>query len=210
MSGLTQGGRPELVLKLRAAAGGDGGKSGDGRLALVSPTVGIWRGGPSVGNFVSPDSTVGILEVLGKPHVLRAPDEARGQVVATAAGIATQTAVEFGEELLLLDPSMATGPLSAAAPGSIGAEPSEGVVLTSPSSGRFYARPAPDEAVFVKEGDVVEQGQTVGLLEVMKTFHRIGYGGDGLPIRGRIVRALVADGDDVDAGQPLFAVERAD
>ncbi len=142
MSGLTQGGRPELVLKLRAAAGGDGGKSGDGRLALVSPTVGIWRGGPSVGNFVSPDSTVGILEVLGKPHVLRAPDEARGQVVATAAGIATQTAVEFGEELLLLDPSMATGPLSAAAPGSIGAEPSEGVVLTSPSSGRFYARPA--------------------------------------------------------------------
>ncbi len=203
MSGLTQGGRPELVLKVRPAEGGDG------KLALVSPTVGVWRGGPPVGNFVSPDSTVGILEVLGKPHVLRAPDEAQGQVVATAAGIATQTAVEFGEELLVLDPSATTGPHSVA-PGSVHTDPQAGAALRAPSSGRFYARPAPDEAVFVKEGDIVEQGQTVGLLEVMKTFHRIGYGGDGVPIRARIVRTLVADGDDVDAGQPLFAVERAD
>jgi acetyl-CoA carboxylase biotin carboxyl carrier protein len=202
MSGLTQGGRSELVLKVRA--------TGDGKMALVSPTVGVWRGGPPVGNFVSPDSTVGILDVLGKPHVLRAPDEAQGQVVATAAGIATQTAVEFGEELLVLDPSATTGPLSAAPPGSIHGGEQHGAVLVAPSSGRFYARPAPDEEPFVKQGDIVEQGQTVGLLEVMKTFHRIGYGGDGVPIRGRILKALVQGGDDVDAGQPLFEIERAD
>lgn len=202
MSGLAQGGRSELVLTLRAAD--------DGKKALVSPTVGVWRGGPQVGNFVSPDSTVGVLDVLGKPHVLRAPDEAQGWVVATAAGIATQTAVEFGEELLVLDPSATAGSLADAVPGSVHGSEQRGAVLVAPSSGRFYARPAPDEANFVIEGDVVEQGQSVGLLEVMKTFHRIGYGGDGVPIRGRIVRALVADGDDVDAGQPLFEVERAD
>jgi acetyl-CoA carboxylase biotin carboxyl carrier protein len=44
------------------------------------------------------------------------------------------------------------------------------------------------------------------LLEVMKTFHRVTYGGPGLPDTARVVRVLIADGDDVNAGDPLLAL----
>jgi acetyl-CoA carboxylase biotin carboxyl carrier protein len=47
------------------------------------------------------------------------------------------------------------------------------------------------------------------LLEVMKTFNRIAYGGPGLPARATIRRVVPADGDDVEAGSPLLVVEPA-
>jgi biotin carboxyl carrier protein len=41
----------------------------------------------------------------------------------------------------------------------------------------------------------------------MKTFHRVTYGGAGLPDTARVRRVLVADGADVNAGDPLLALE---
>ena len=40
----------------------------------------------------------------------------------------------------------------------------------------------------------------------MKTFNRVTYGGAGLPERARVEKILVADGDDVNAGDPLLAL----
>ncbi|NLY94736.1 MAG: biotin carboxyl carrier domain-containing protein [Myxococcales bacterium] len=75
--------------------------------------------------------------------------------------------------------------------------------------GRFYMRPSPDKPVFVEIGSVVETGATLGLLEVMKTFHRLHYRGEGLPARAVVRECLVGDGDDVERGQPVFRVEPA-
>ena len=63
--------------------------------------------------------------------------------------------------------------------------------------------------VFVEIGSVVETGATLGLLEVMKTFHRLHYRGEGLPARAVVRECLVGDGDDVERGQPVFRVEPA-
>ena len=41
----------------------------------------------------------------------------------------------------------------------------------------------------------------------MKTFHRVTYGGPGLPERARVRAILIADGADVTAGEPLLALE---
>jgi hypothetical protein len=41
----------------------------------------------------------------------------------------------------------------------------------------------------------------------MKTFHRVAYGGAGLPERCCVVEMLLADGDDVEQGTPLFRYE---
>jgi hypothetical protein len=43
----------------------------------------------------------------------------------------------------------------------------------------------------------------------MKSFNRIAYGGEGLPERARIVRLLIEDGSDVDAGTPILQLEPA-
>ena len=55
-------------------------------------------------------------------------------------------------------------------------------------------------------GAVVEAGQPIGLIEVMKTFAHVRYGGEGLPARARIVRVLVEDGAEIGAGDPLYEV----
>ncbi|MDX5979788.1 acetyl-CoA carboxylase biotin carboxyl carrier protein [Exiguobacterium profundum] len=74
--------------------------------------------------------------------------------------------------------------------------------ITSPMIGTFYSRPAPDKEAFVNVGDRVESGQIVCILEAMKLFNDV-----EAEISGEIVEVLVADGDLVEFGQPLFSVK---
>ncbi|MBC8072185.1 MAG: hypothetical protein IAG13_27945, partial [Deltaproteobacteria bacterium] len=89
------------------------------------------------------------------------------------------------------------------------AKPSDGgkLVFRAPLSGRFYARSSPDKPAFVAVGDEITSGQTVALLEVMKTFNRLSYGGAGLPERARVRAVLVRDEDDVEAGAAILELE---
>jgi acetyl-CoA carboxylase biotin carboxyl carrier protein len=73
-------------------------------------------------------------------------------------------------------------------------------------SGRFYSRPSPAEPPFVAAGDTVQQGQTVGLLEVMKTFNRLVYGGETLPEQATVEKTVPSDGDDVVRGDVILAL----
>ena len=45
--------------------------------------------------------------------------------------------------------------------------------IQSPLPGTFYRKPAPDQPNFVEDGGSVAVGETIGLVEVMKTFHEI-------------------------------------
>jgi biotin carboxyl carrier protein len=86
---------------------------------------------------------------------------------------------------------------------------SEGLVFRAPMSGRFYRRAGPGKPAFVSEGDLISAGHTVCLLEVMKTFNRLAYGGDDLPERARVKAVLPADGDDIAAGAAILELEAA-
>src|SRR5437879_3942432 len=46
-------------------------------------------------------------------------------------------------------------------------------VVVAPLTGMYYARPSPEQAAFVSEGDTVEPGQVVGLIETMKLFNEV-------------------------------------
>jgi acetyl-CoA carboxylase biotin carboxyl carrier protein len=76
-----------------------------------------------------------------------------------------------------------------------------GGIVVSPMVGTFYRAAAPGEAPFVAEGDAVESGQTLGLIEAMKTLCKI-----PAETSGRVRRILAADGAAVDEGQPLFEI----
>ncbi|GAA2004220.1 acetyl-CoA carboxylase [Brevibacterium samyangense] len=45
--------------------------------------------------------------------------------------------------------------------------------IVSPLPGIFYRKPAPDKDAFVSEGDTVEEGQTIGIVEIMKQFTEV-------------------------------------
>ena len=183
----------------------------DGRVALHAPAVGLWRGRPPAGALIRPGAPIGHLEVLGVLHELLAPPGAQGLVAAAAQGeegALARLPVAWGDRLLLLEPHVAADALARADEVASRA-PGHGQVLRAPSSGRFYRRPAPDKPAFVAVGDLVHDGQVIGLLEVMKTFTRIHYGGADLPAPARVTALLAEDEADVAVGDPLIAVEPA-
>lgn len=68
--------------------------------------------------------------------------------------------------------------------------------------GTFYRRPDPESEVYVNEGDEVSAGDTIGIIEVMKSFHEVKTEEDGT-----VSRFLVENEDAVDAGQELLELE---
>lgn len=197
------------VLRARLAAGPDG------RQRLLAPGVGMFRSAPNPGALVGPDQAIGALEILGVVHHVLAPAGAGGLVVgpdeAPRAPAAARRPVGFDDLLLTLDPSATRGDSAVSQGGpAASATVSGAAVLRAPTSGRFYVRSGPGKPVFVGVGAVIEAGQTVGLIEVMKTFSRVLYGGDALPSRARVVRICQTDESDVAQGDPLIEVEPAD
>jgi acetyl-CoA carboxylase biotin carboxyl carrier protein len=68
--------------------------------------------------------------------------------------------------------------------------------------GTFYRHPDPESDVYVEEGDQVSAGDTIGLIEVMKSFHEVKSEEDGT-----ISKFLVENEEAVDAGQDLVELE---
>ncbi len=74
--------------------------------------------------------------------------------------------------------------------------------IKSPMPGTFYRRPDPESDPFVNEGDAVSPGDTVGLVEVMKSFHEI-----KAQEVGTVSKILLDDEDAVGAGQDVVELE---
>jgi acetyl-CoA carboxylase biotin carboxyl carrier protein len=173
--------------------------------ALRAPMPGWFHRTIAADHLVLPGDVLGELDVLG--HVLHvvAPN-VRGVVALEVAE--TRRAVSYGDVLVRVTAAaaLATGGTTATAT-TTAAHATHGLVFRAPTSGRFYGRPTPDKPAFAAAGCELTAGATVCLLEVMKTFHRVAYGGGEVPARARVREVLVADGDDVNAGDPLLALE---
>jgi acetyl-CoA carboxylase biotin carboxyl carrier protein len=59
----------------------------------------------------------------------------------------------------------------------------------------------------VEVGQILERGQTIGLLEVMKTFTRINYDDAKLPARAKVAAILAVDQGDLGRGDPILELE---
>jgi biotin carboxyl carrier protein len=78
--------------------------------------------------------------------------------------------------------------------------------LLAPTDGVFYRRPDPASPPFVEPGERIRSGQPIGLVEVMKTFNQIAYGGPGLPEEALVVEFRREDGDEIARGDILVVV----
>ncbi len=75
-------------------------------------------------------------------------------------------------------------------------------VLTSPMVGTAYLATEPGAEPFVKVGDTVAEGQTVLIIEAMKTMNQINS-----PRAGTVRQILVANAEPVEFGHPLMVIE---
>ena len=93
----------------------------------------------------------------------------------------------------------APAPVSAAAPLDPAKHPG---VVTSPMVGTAYVGPEPGARPFVEVGSRVEVGDTLLIVEAMKTMNQIPS-----PRAGTVIQVLIEDGQPVEFGEPLMIIE---
>ncbi|HSV02090.1 MAG TPA: acetyl-CoA carboxylase biotin carboxyl carrier protein [Phenylobacterium sp.] len=103
-------------------------------------------------------------------------------------------------------PAPAPQPAPSAAPAAPAmaeaAAAARGETIKSPMVGTVYLQPQPGADAYVKVGDTVAAGQTLMIVEAMKTMNPI-----PAPRAGRVLEILVEDAQPVEFGEPLVVIE---
>jgi acetyl-CoA carboxylase biotin carboxyl carrier protein len=117
----------------------------------------------------------------------------------TVAAQATQYVQAPAAQAYAPAPAPAAAPAAEAAPAPAA---HAGEAVKSPMVGTVYLSPQPGADAFIKVGDTVTAGQTLLIVEAMKTMNPI-----SAPKAGKVVEILVADAQPVEFGEPLVIVE---
>ena len=149
------------------------------------------------------ESNLAELEIKEGEEVVRLSRVPKGGVAVSAAPVlahAPATSAPAPREPVHAHAPAATPPPSGAPePASAGLPP--GHVVCSPMVGTFYAAATPEAAPFVKVGQTVKAGDTLGVIEAMKMFNQI-----EADKAGTIVAILVENGQPVEFDEPMFVI----
>lgn len=126
-------------------------------------------------------------------------DSLNVRVSRQAPPAATPVAVSTPAPATAPAPAAAAPAPAAEAPAPSGDPAQDPGAVTSPMVGTAYLQPEPGAAAFVSVGDEVAEGQTLMIVEAMKTMNQI-----PAPRAGKVTRILVSDGDPVEFGSPLM------
>jgi acetyl-CoA carboxylase biotin carboxyl carrier protein len=143
---------------------------------------------------VDPDLVRKLAELLGETGLSEIEYESTGRRIRVARQIGGAAVVSVGA---------AASAVTSKAPDA-GDAPAQrkGTPVLSPMVGTVFASPEPGAEPFIRVGDTITEGQTVMLIEAMKTYN---------PVRatasGRVVQILVGDSTPVEFGEELLLVE---
>ena len=146
------------------------------------------------------ENQIGEIDWESQGEHIRIKSESPGHPVVMHAPMAVAPAVPA----LAAPPPPATEQL-APAPPAADEEPDEddgAVIINSPLVGTFYRAPALDKPAFVEEGDAINEQSVLCIIEAMKVMNEI-----KAETKGTIRRILVENGQTVEFGQPLFAID---
>ncbi|UXI68787.1 acetyl-CoA carboxylase biotin carboxyl carrier protein [Tahibacter amnicola] len=144
------------------------------------------------------ESNLAELEIKEGEEVVRLSRMPRGAVPVMAAPQQPVTHVHVEQHRAGQSAPAASEP---AAPAASGKTLPEGHVVRSPMVGTFYASPNPDAPAFVKVGQQVKAGDTLGIIEAMKMFNQI-----EADISGTVVAVLASNGQPIEFDEPLFVI----
>jgi acetyl-CoA carboxylase biotin carboxyl carrier protein len=136
-----------------------------------------------------------LLDETGLTEIEIAQKDSRIRVVRHAAPAAVAVAAApamTAPQAAAVAPAPAAAPVPADHPGAV----------KSPMVGVAYLRADPNAKPFVQPGDRVAEGQTVLLIEAMKTFNQI-----KAPRGGTVAQIMVADGTPVEYAEVLMVIE---
>ena len=142
-----------------------------------------------------------IIEVFAKSGLQEFSYE-EGDVKLSLQGKQNAPAVSAAPVVMTAAPAPVQNPVPApAAETAPAAEEKEGLIITSPLVGVFYAAPSEEAEPYVTVGSTVQKGQIVAIVEAMKLMNEIES-----DYSGTVAEILVENGQAVEYGQPLFRI----
>ncbi|RDS80667.1 acetyl-CoA carboxylase biotin carboxyl carrier protein [Dyella psychrodurans] len=137
------------------------------------------------------ESNLAELEIKEGEEVVRLSRVPKGGVTVAAAPAPVHMPAPVAAAPVAATP--AAEPAAAALPA--------GHVVKAPMVGTFYASASPGAAAFVKVGQQVKAGETLGIIEAMKMFNQI-----EADVAGTVQAILVDNGQPVEFDQPMFVI----
>lgn len=149
------------------------------------------------GNSIDPDLIRKLADILKETELSEIEVEQDDLKIRVARQLTAAPAAVYAAA-----PAPAAAPVAAAevAPAAVPAAAKDAV--KSPMVGTVYLAPQPGAANFIKVGDRVKAGQTLLIVEAMKTMNPIPSPKDGV-----VAEILVSDAQPVEFGAPLIAFE---
>jgi len=136
------------------------------------------------------ESNLAELEIKEGEEVVRLSRVPKGGVAVAAAPVAVAAPVAA---------PVAAAPV--AAPVAAAPAVPEGHVVKAPMVGTYYASASPGAPAFVKVGQQVKAGETLGIIEAMKMFNQI-----EADVAGTVQAILVENGQPVEFDEPMFVI----
>lgn len=176
---------------------------------ILSPGVGHYSLFPEKGANLKGGSFIGKLRILNSNYDLYLPEGVNGKVEFEKDSDKSFN-VEYRQNLFCLNPKDTKSKQKTKNHETGLAEPVNtegGFLITAFTNGMFYRRPSPDSPPYVEEGQIIEKGKVLGLIEVMKTFTPIDFHGTENSESGKVKKIFFKDSSEVKMGQPLFLIE---
>ncbi len=146
------------------------------------------------------------------------PDPLEGKLIRDLAAILEETGLSeieiekaglrlrVARNIQMVATAVSAAPAAAVTPAGSAPRPTDlsghpGLVA-SPMVGTAYVASSPGASPFVKIGDMVTEGQTLLIIEAMKTMNQIPS-----PRSGRVTQIIISDGQPVEFGEPLMVIE---
>jgi acetyl-CoA carboxylase biotin carboxyl carrier protein len=147
-----------------------------------------------------------LADILARTGLSEIELERNGLKIRVARTLTVAAAVPMAQAPVAAAPAMAPAPAAApaaAAASAAGNDPGKHPgAVKSPMVGTAYRSPEPGAAAFIEVGTKVAQGQTLLIIEAMKTMNQIPS-----PRAGTVTAILFENGQPVEFGEPLVIVE---
>jgi len=148
------------------------------------------------------ESNLAEIEIKEGEESVRLSRVPTGGIAFAAPAVAAAPAPAPAAPAPAADPARgAGGGLSAEAVGKSAREVPDGHMVRSPMVGTFYSAPSPEKPPFVKVGQQVKAGDTLGIIEAMKMFNPI-----EAEVSGTVRAILVENGQPVEFDEPMFVI----
>jgi acetyl-CoA carboxylase biotin carboxyl carrier protein len=139
------------------------------------------------------ESNLAELEIKEGEEVVRLSRVPKSSAASVPVAAAAPAPIAVAAPVAAPAPAAPTEPAAAAVP--------EGTMVKAPMVGTFYASATPGSPAFVKVGQQVKAGETLGIIEAMKMFNQI-----EAEVAGTVKAILVENGQPVEFDEPMFVI----